>query len=55
MLRLLGLLLVWSYTGVGAVLLVSGPELGVRMLGLALMVLGVAWMILDVLRRTRVV
>ncbi|MCL8025919.1 hypothetical protein [Nocardioides bruguierae] len=55
MLRLLGLLLVWSYTGVGAVLLVSGPELGVQMLGLALVALGVAWMVLDALRRTRTV
>ncbi|WP_168929557.1 hypothetical protein [Nocardioides sp. GY 10127] len=53
MLRLLGMLIVWSYAAVGGILLVVGPELGVRMLGLTLVTLGVVWLVLDVVRRSR--
>ena len=49
-LRLIGLLIVVLYTGIGAMLLVSSEGTS-RIIGLGLVLMGLAWLVIDVLRR----
>lgn len=49
-LRLIGLIIVLAYTGVGAMLVFGGDETS-RIVGLALVLTGLAWLVVDVWRR----
>ena len=53
-LRLLGLIIVVAYTCVGAMLLADG-EGASSVLGLVLVLMGATWLVVDVLRRRRVI
>lgn len=53
-LRLIGLVIVLFYTGIGAVILV-GSEGASRAVGLVLVLTGLTWLVIDVLKRRAVI
>ena len=54
MLRLMGLVLVLVYAGIGAVLLV-GSDGASRVVGVGLVLTGLTWLVIDVLKRRAVI
>ena len=53
MLRLIGLAIILVYTGMGAMLVVGSAGVS-RTLGLGLVLMGVAWLLIDGLKRRAV-
>jgi hypothetical protein len=52
--RLIGLLIVLVFTGIGG-MLVLGSDGTSRLVGLGLVLMGLAWIVIDVLRRRPVI